>query len=725
MPIIQSAESELRLKFFDLLFGENTGYVCIATKTPALPQGGFQQKFFYWPDDYSKVEEYILRNKKSKDMYFCVNLLKKAERKKENCLPTNLLWADLDQVNPKVCNPAPPIVIESSNGRFQALWRLSMDIDPFIAENYSKRIAYAYGADKSGWDLTQLLRVPFTFNFKHNPPQTVNLLTSLELKAAPLLFEGLPAIEVDDADLDISYSDLPDELPTTDSIMYKYSAPLRAVGFAALYSQQLSPEDDWSKPLWKLIHTCLEAGMDEVEAFTMVKTSSINKYSRDNRPLTHLWRDVLKAKASQEQLTILAPNFRPVIMPGIADLDEEPTSSFITDYRKWAEAATDAVPQFHDLSAFILLSSVVANSVILKTSYGPMVPNLWGMILGDSTLSRKTTAMRMVMDMLNTMNQDMILATDGSAEGILSGLELRPNRTSIFFRDELSGFFDAINRKDYLAGIPEAFTHLYDVPSVYQRRLRKEVIRLENPIFIFFGGGVRDKVYEVCKEEYVVSGFLPRFLVVAGDTDLSKLRRTGPENNLGIEDRARLVTRLADLYETYAQEVVVSIGGQKVSLPPRISAILSPEAWETYGKIEERMVVAGSESSIPHMALPTFERLSRSLLKMGTILAAERQLPVNGEIQVTAKDINNAAWYVQQWGVHSIDLITNTGKGTTEKILDKIINSITKNPGVLRSSLMQHHHLTKRDADDILNTLEDRMMIQKEKRGRGYAYWVV
>ena len=55
-----------------------------------------------------------------------------------------------------------------------------------------------------------------------------------------------------------------------------------------------------------------------------------------------------------------------------------------------------AVPEFHDLSAFILLSAVIANSVRLETSYGPFVPNLWGMILGDSTLTRKTTAMRML-----------------------------------------------------------------------------------------------------------------------------------------------------------------------------------------------------------------------------------------------------------------------------------------------------------------------------------------
>lgn len=723
MSTIHSAESDLRLKFFDLLFEDQAGHLCIALKNPQLPQGGFTQKFFYWPDDYQKIEEFILRNKPNRDIYFCVNLLDKPERKKEWCLPSKIVWADLDDVDPATIVPTPPIVIQSSPNRWQSIWRLSMSVDAEIAENYSKRIAYKFGADKSGWDLTQLLRVPFTHNFKYNPPQVVTLASALEARAAPLLFENFPAVE--SGEMDVALGDVPTDLPTVESVLYKYSSVLRDKNFTAIYSQETTPGEDWSKPLWKIIHMCLEAGMDPEEAFVVARSSNVNKYDRDKRPISHLWRDVLKANAAQESLTVLSVNFKPLSMPEISAPGYVPSQSFVTDYRTWAEAATDAVPAFHDLSAFILLSSIVANSVRLETSYGTIVPNLWGMVLGDSTLSRKTTAMRMVMDLLNVMNQDMILATDGSVEGIFSGLELRPNRTSIFFRDEVSGFFDSINRKDYLAGMPEQFTALYDVPAVYLRRLRKETIRLESPVFIFFGGGVREKVYEVCKEEFVVSGFLPRFLVVSGDTDLSKLRRTGPANDNGVALRAGLVTRAADLYEKYASETVQTIAGQRMSIPPRVTASLTPDAWSTYGDIEELMVKQGDESTIPYLALPTFERLSRSMLKMSMILAASRQTPQDQHIEVQTGDVLDAAYYVQQWGPHSIDLITNTGKGTTEKILEKIVNSIAKHPGILRSSLMQHHKLTKRDADDILNTLEDRMLVTKEKRGRGYAYWAV
>ena len=272
----------------------------------------------------------------------------------------------------------------------------------------------------------------------------------------------------------------------------------------------------------------------------------------------------------------------------------------------------------------MLRDRIVQHSEQLRTfdtSYGLMVPNLWGLILGDSTLSRKTTAMRMMMDIIAGLDSDMILATDGSAEGLLSGLSTRPNKTSIFYKDEISGFFDSMNKKDYLAGMAETLTALYDVPAIFTRRLRKETIIIESPAFVLFGGGVRDRVYETINEEYVLSGFLPRFLVVSGETDMSRLRPTGPATDVGIAKRSALVGAFADLYESYATDVTTTIGGQKMRLPSRIVASLTDDAWMKYAELETLMVIKASESTLSQMALPTFERLSKSMLKLSMVLA--------------------------------------------------------------------------------------------------------
>src|SRR5262249_34793485 len=40
-------------------------------------------------------------------------------------------------------------------------------IEPERAEELNRRLAYAMGADRSGWDLTQLLRIPGCRNYKY------------------------------------------------------------------------------------------------------------------------------------------------------------------------------------------------------------------------------------------------------------------------------------------------------------------------------------------------------------------------------------------------------------------------------------------------------------------------------------------------------------------------------------------------------------------------------
>jgi hypothetical protein len=96
----KAAKSEQRLRFFETLFGDTEGILCTATTDPRAPKATFAQQYWEWPRECKRVENFILRVERRDNVYFCINLLTKRERKKENCQPTDLLWADLDAVNP-------------------------------------------------------------------------------------------------------------------------------------------------------------------------------------------------------------------------------------------------------------------------------------------------------------------------------------------------------------------------------------------------------------------------------------------------------------------------------------------------------------------------------------------------------------------------------------------------------------------------------------------------
>jgi hypothetical protein len=130
------------------------------------------------------------------DQYFCPVVFNKPKRVKENALPTNLLWADLDPVHPDTCRIKPSVAWESSPGRYQALWFLTEEVSGEEAASLSKRIAYADGGDKGGWDLTQVLRIPGTKNYKYDSHPEVRILWAKSSGYAPEEIKGAyPAVE--------------------------------------------------------------------------------------------------------------------------------------------------------------------------------------------------------------------------------------------------------------------------------------------------------------------------------------------------------------------------------------------------------------------------------------------------------------------------------------------------------------------------------------------------
>lgn len=728
--------AKLRTQFFSYLFGESQrGYLCIATADPSKQKTTFTQHFFEWPTQKANMASFLEQVSKTKNVWFCVNLLEEKKRSKDVCMPTNIVWADLDLVTPDECDPKPTAVLKSSPGRYQGFWRLATDLmPPDVCEDYSRKIAYHIGADKSGWDLTQLLRVPYTRNFKYDDGPEVELLYAAQLRVPQSIFEALPDPEIIKAEQDNPLDpvgEIPDltTLPPPEQVMYKFAHKLIPTGFNALYAEEPHESDDWSARMWRLLCTCFETGMERKEVFAIALTAKCNKFARDGRPASYLWREVMKAEGLNRRSQTESGKFKPLIFPELVvpeEIAEEVDKNFISEYKTWATAATDAIVEYHELCCFIMLSVLVSSGVYLDLEHSELAPNLWGLVLGDSTLTRKTTAMNMVKDMILDIDQDLLLANDGSAEGLVSSLSTRPNRVSMFARDEVTGFFDAINKKDYLAGLPQLLTELYDVPTVLVRQLRKETITINKPYFIFFGGGIKEKVHSLLSEEYILSGFLPRFLVVCGETDLTRIRRTGPATKSGVESKQNLMDRLRHLHATYTQTAESSIGGQLISLPKRYEAKLSDEAWEVFGSYEDLLTKVASESPNRMLALPTFTRMAFHILKMSVLLAVTENDPnENNTIAVSDLHVKQAASYVQRWGKYSIELIENTGLSFTERSLQKVMGQVRRSPGLTKSRIMNNIRLGSREANDILTTLSDRGMIRVEKDGNGLRIFPV
>ena len=173
---------------------QGEGFVFISEKSPS---GWKDHKAFKWPADKRKVGALVESRINGKpesgtgrkasgvtgaktsagvDLYWCPLVFSGPRRDIQLSNGGNCLYADLDPVDPRSLEVRPTIAWESSPGRYQALWWIDQMLEPSEFERINKGLTYHLGADKSGWDLTQVLRIPGTSNHKTNPPKSGKLL---------------------------------------------------------------------------------------------------------------------------------------------------------------------------------------------------------------------------------------------------------------------------------------------------------------------------------------------------------------------------------------------------------------------------------------------------------------------------------------------------------------------------------------------------------------------
>jgi hypothetical protein len=140
-------------------------FFCVSTKSRL---GRWRDEFFT-SDELSEVAGYVRGQRERCDVYFAPNGFAKAGRRIQYVCRGFFLFADLDEANPRRIEYRPTIALASSPGRYVGLWR----VDRTITDTLNKRMSYAVGADRGGWDATQVLRFPGTYNYKpaYNMPR--------------------------------------------------------------------------------------------------------------------------------------------------------------------------------------------------------------------------------------------------------------------------------------------------------------------------------------------------------------------------------------------------------------------------------------------------------------------------------------------------------------------------------------------------------------------------
>ena len=262
---------------------DQTQFFFLCTKSKG---GRWKDHSFKWPVTRLQLRGFFDKYPTDDyNLYFCPHGFTHPERKQEFAEGTAFLWADLDEASPSKCEPRPQVAWESSPGRYAALWRLNRKYPKSQAEGVNKALSYSNGADRGGWDFSQVLRIPGTRNHKYPGSPRGKMMWDRD-NAFPL--SDFPDEEgVDDLPTDKAKRLNPQKLMTDRRMKADTRRTLAAQSVRAGHR---------SDTLWKLGNELVEQGFSTNEVFALLKASAWNKFKGRNDEDKQLKRELVKLK---------------------------------------------------------------------------------------------------------------------------------------------------------------------------------------------------------------------------------------------------------------------------------------------------------------------------------------------------------------------------------------------------------------------------------------------
>lgn len=274
-------------RFFNVIWGEVEGFVYLPTLDRKSNE--WHKVFFPWPSYEKAVIQHVLSGTaRGLDVYYSPAIYKgegptKPGRPvKENIKGSNVIWVEFDgnaedyqtllgqsdgddgsgRETGAQRVPEPSVRVQSSlDGHEHVYWR----VDEFMEgykwwEDKNRSITYNLRSDTSGWDATQILRPPYTQNYKRDRPVTV--ITQDGPTYSRKAFEHLsPPPQI------VTENIVIDELPSVESVIAKY--PWDEEHFK-MFMDPVIEEGKRSAALMRMGYFCIEAGMTDTEAYAVL-----------------------------------------------------------------------------------------------------------------------------------------------------------------------------------------------------------------------------------------------------------------------------------------------------------------------------------------------------------------------------------------------------------------------------------------------------------------------
>lgn len=251
---------------------------------------------FKWPADKPKILDHLTEHAND-DLYFAPMVFSEPTRRSEFALTGNRLWADLDEVDPRDVDAwyQPTIAWETSPDRYAGVWLVNSDRTNVTAPGRENHKLTTYlGADPSGWDTTQLLRVPGSANNKPGKPRGTrgSLLWADREIHGWSKFDDLPDVAVAHTE------EVMDEQLLSGIDRHAVWGRVKAKvhkGIRKFMAMRDTGDYDRSDVLWQIERELADAGCTLPEIVAIIRPTVWNKYAGRQDEIKRLMTESSKA----------------------------------------------------------------------------------------------------------------------------------------------------------------------------------------------------------------------------------------------------------------------------------------------------------------------------------------------------------------------------------------------------------------------------------------------
>lgn len=715
-------------EFFDLVFGDNEGKICLALLNERREPT--HQHFLSWPSQAAEVMEYVEAHK-GQDVYFAPTLFKVPNARRGSVKACRVVYGDADTCPVETLRVEPSIIVHTSAEKTHVYWLLEDNDDPNVAEALAHGVSDAHpkrttGFD-NGWAANKLLRVPGTSNTNYSDPESDKYEEGSEPWEITAEFNGL-VYTVEEFEESYKRADSRDVLSKDMGELPSYSDALNSLSHTSselmrLINKRFEKGSAGSEALFLLQQELFRLGATDEACYVICKRSGLNKFEREGRSNADelLWADVLRARSKSDMEFRDNEESRDVVVTVQAEqkdkaidfLTKEEKASlpktFIDEYTSWAASKTDAAREYHVAGAFTVLSTVFSDFGHAVPKFGRLPLNLWFMVLGDTTRSRKSTTRSQMLKTLHALEDEDLykydLGSDFTGEGLTSQLLTRANRSSLVHLDEVQDFIDSLDKKSYLAGLRGQMTELYDghVNGKLRASGNTKAQSSANIALTMYMMGIRDAVAEVLTVKDFQSGFLTRFIYVEAEPP----PRTAESDYLAQADPTE---RIKDfVFDNFVQDLEAARDHwESLSMgnAPTVPVPCADDAWERLNKFMRDVLDEAEKTEKSGVIEAASQRLSLSILKAATLIAMSQM-----KDEVELSDMLVAINYCGSWFSHMLKMARKVSESIWTRKTRELEEFVVSYGGSVEWEKAYRHFKTSgmkpREFMEMVNALEE------------------